>query len=99
MLGDGTYAGILGVGWIKADVNGDGLDELVAFGDHVGQRPPGAVYDVFGAEPETPEEKQRIFIAGSVYEGWAAVPDRYKGPSGPMDPSFKHGTTLFTLKF
>jgi polar amino acid transport system substrate-binding protein len=99
MLADGTYTKILQVGWIKADVDGDGLDELVALGDHVGQRPPGTVYDVFGTEPETPEEKQRIFVAGSVYEGWAAVPDRYKGPSGPMDPTFKHGTTLFTLKF
>jgi ABC-type amino acid transport substrate-binding protein len=99
MLSDGTYAQVLQVGWIRIDVDGDGHDELVALGDSIGQVPPGSVYDVFGTEPEEPEEKQRIFVAGSIYEGWDAVPERYKGPSGPMDPTFKHGTTLFSLKF
>ena len=99
MLADGTYAAALQVTWIRADVDGDGLDELVSLGDTVGQTPPGSIYDVFGKEPEIPPEKQRIFIAGSVYEGWDAVPDRYKGPSGPMDQSFYRGTTVFTLKF
>jgi len=99
MLADGTYAAALQVTWIRADVDGDGLDELVSLGDTVGQTPPGSIYDVFGKEPEILPEKQRIFIAGSVYEGWDAVPDRYKGPSGPMDQSFYRGTTVFTLKF
>ncbi len=99
MLADGTYAEVLKVGWILVDVNGDGLDELVTLGDVIGQAPPGTVYDVFGKEPETPPEKQRIFVAGSVYEGWDAIPDRYKGPAGPTEPTFKHGTTVFTLKF
>ncbi len=99
MLADGTYAEVLKVGWILVDVNGDGLDELVTLGDVIGQVPPGTVYDVFGKEPETPPEKQRIFVAGSIYEGWDAIPDRYKGPAGPTEPTFKYGTTIFTLKF
>ena len=99
MLADGTYAATLQVGWIKADIDGDGLDELVTLGDRIGQVPPGSIYDVFGEEPETPPEEQRIFIAGDVYEGWDAVPDQYKGPSDPMAVTQKYGTTLFTLKF
>ncbi len=99
MLSDGTYAAILQVGWIKADIDGDGLDELVTLGDNIGQVPPGSVYDVFGKEPDLPEEKQRVFVAGSIYEGWDSVPDRYKGPAESMQPTMKYGTTLFTLKF
>jgi len=99
MFTDGTYGTILQVGSILVDIDGDGLDELVTLGDVVGQAPPGTVYDVFGKEPETPPEKQRVFVKGNIYEGWAAIPDRYKGPAGPMEPTFKYGTTVFTLQF
>ena len=100
MLADGTYAEILQVGWIRVDVDGDGLHELVALGDMVGERPPGTVYDVFGEVPEeTPIEKQRVFVQGNIYKGWDAIPDAYKGPTSIMDPSYYRGTTLGTLKF
>ena len=99
MLADGTFAAVLQVDWIRADVDGDGLDELVTLGDRVGQVPPGSIYDVFGEALDTEPENERIFVAGSIYEGWDAVPDRYKGPSNPNDVTMKHGTTIFTLKF
>ncbi len=99
MLVDGTYAKILNLGWIRADVDGDGLYELVPYGDSVGQVPPGSVYDVFGKEPETPVEKQRIFIRGSIFEGWDAVPERYKMGAVPDSVNPRLGTTVFTLKF
>lgn len=99
MLADGTYAGILQVDWIRADVDGDGLDELVTLGDSIGQAPPGTIYDVFGEEPETEPEKERIFVAGSVYEGWDAVPEEYKRQTVPNEQRMKQGTTVFTLKF
>lgn len=99
MIADGTCSEILQVGWIRVDVDGDGLYELVPPGDLVGSAPPGSVYDVFGKAPETEQEKERVFIQGSVYEGWDAIPERYKGPAGPNDPTFKHGTTVFSLKF
>jgi polar amino acid transport system substrate-binding protein len=99
MMADGTYSEILQVGWIRIDIDGDGQDELVPLGDTASPPVFGSVYDVFGKEPEAPPEKQRIFVAGSIYEGWDAVPDRYKGPAGPNDVTFKHGTTIFSLKF
>ena len=100
MMADGTYSEILQVGWIRVDVDGDGLVELVALGDRVGEMPPGTVYDVFGEVPEEAAiEKQRIFVQGNIYKGWDAVPDAYKGPTGIMDVGWKSGTTLGTLKF
>lgn len=102
MLGDGSYAEILQVGWIRVDVDGDGLYELVPFGEHVGDTPPGRVYDVFGELPEeTPTDEHRVVIQGNIYEGWDAIPEQYKmrGPAGVMDTTFKQGTTLMTLKF
>jgi hypothetical protein len=102
MQGDGSYAEILNVGCVRVDVDGDGLYELVPFGETVDETLPGRVYDVFG-EPldETPPEKQRIVIRGTIYEGWDAIPEHYKaqGPAGIMDTTFKHGTTVMTLKF
>ena len=99
MLADGTYSKILNLGWIRADVDGDGLYELVPYGDSVGQVPPGKIYDVFGKEPETPVEKERIFIRGSVFEGWDAVPESYKMGAVPDSVKPRLGTTVFTLKF
>ena len=102
MQGDGSYSEILQVGWIRVDVDGDGLYELVPLGDQIGKLPPKSVYDVFGELPDDePAEKKRIVIQGDIYEGWDAIPDRYKiPPSGAGgDTSFKYGTTVMTLKF
>ncbi len=100
MLADGTYSEILQVGWIRVDVDGDGLLESVALGDRVGERPPGSVYDVFGEIPEeTPIEEQRVFVQGNIYKGWDAIPEAYKGPTNIMDVGWKSGVTLGTLKF
>ena len=101
MLGDGTYANILQVGWIRVDVDGDGLYELVPLGDRVGTLPPGSVYDVFGKIPDAaPSEKERVVIQGNIYKGWDAIPNDFKQPPSPGGgTSFKYGTTLMTLKF
>ncbi len=102
MLGDGSYAEILNVGWIRVDTNGDGLYELIPFGENIAALTPGTVYDVFGEMPEkAPPQKQIIVIQGNIYKGWDAIPDRYKLPptSAGGDTSFKYGTTVVTLKF
>ena len=98
---DGTYAKILQFAWILVVVNGVGLDELVPIGDTVGRAPPTSVYDVFGEMPETDPEKQRIFIQGSIFEGWDAIPEQYRarGPADNNDVVFHQGNTVFTLQF
>jgi len=103
MLGDGTYAKILNVGWIRVDTNGDGLYELIPLGEHTAALTPGTVYDVFGEMPEDAPspQKQLIVIQGNVYKGWDAIPDRFKlePTAAGGDTSFKHGNTVMTLKF
>ena len=101
MLGDGTYAEILQVGWIRVDIDGDGLYELVPLGEHVGETPPSSIYDVFGEMPEEKEpEKQRVVIQGNIYEGWDAIPEQFRQPSShDGGTTYKQGTTLVTLKF
>ncbi len=101
MQANGTYGQILQVGWIRADVDGDGLYELVPVGDHLGELPPTSVFDVYGKAPEdTPPEKERVIVQGNIYTGWDAIPDQYKGPPSPSgQATYKYGTTLMTLKF
>ncbi|MEX1310712.1 MAG: transporter substrate-binding domain-containing protein [Candidatus Sulfomarinibacteraceae bacterium] len=102
MQGDGSYSEILQIGWIRVDVDGDGLYELVPFGDQVGETPPRSVYDVFGDMPDDdePPEKKRILVGGDIYQGWDAIPDRYKQPPSQGGPtSFKYGNTFTTLRF
>jgi polar amino acid transport system substrate-binding protein len=101
MQRDGSYSEILQIGWIRVDVDGDGLYELVPYGDHIGETPPQSVYDVFGEMPDDdPPEKKRILVGGDIYQGWDAIPDRYKQPPSQGGPtSFKYGNTFATLKF
>jgi polar amino acid transport system substrate-binding protein len=101
MQSDGSYSEILQIGWIRVDVDGDGLYELVPYGDHVGETPPQSVYDVFGEMPDDePPEKKRVLVGGDIYQGWDAIPDRYKQPPSQGGPtSFKYGNTFMTLKF
>lgn len=98
---DGTYSQILRVGWIRVDVDGDGLYELVPFGEQIGEAPPGAVYDVFGEMPKDQKtDDDRVVVQGNIYKGWDAIPDRYKIPPSPGGPTtFKYGDTLVTFKF
>lgn len=47
MVGDGTYNQALQLTWIRADVDGDGEDELVPQGNHLGSAPPERSYALF----------------------------------------------------
>jgi polar amino acid transport system substrate-binding protein len=80
MIADHTYHQLLRLGWIEADVDGDGRMEVVPASDAAGDAPPARRYElvtVTGSKPE-PDSKARFFLGGSVYEGWTNVPDRYQ---------------------
>jgi len=47
MVGDGTYNKALQLTWIRADVDGDGQDELIPQGNHLGSAPPERSYALF----------------------------------------------------
>jgi polar amino acid transport system substrate-binding protein len=79
MIADHSYHLLLKVGWIQADVDGDGRTELVPASDRAGNAPPVRRYELVtvtaAAKPEGPK---RFFIGGQVYEGWKNVPEKYK---------------------
>ena len=80
MIADRSYHLLLQVGWMEADVDGDGRMELVPASDRAGQEAPVRRYElvtVTAAKPK-PEGPKRFFLGGQVYEGWTNVPDKYK---------------------
>jgi ABC-type amino acid transport substrate-binding protein len=80
MIADRSYHLLLRVGWMEADVDGDGRTELVPASDRAGQDPPVRRYELVTvtAAKAKPEGPKRFFLGGQVYEGWTNVPDRYK---------------------
>ncbi|HKO48535.1 MAG TPA: transporter substrate-binding domain-containing protein, partial [Polyangiaceae bacterium] len=47
MVGDGSYNKALQLAWIRADVDGDGHDELIPQGNQLGAAPPQRSYALF----------------------------------------------------
>ena len=81
MLRDGSYNRILGIEWLEADVDGDGLSELIFQGTHVGVEPPDADYRVLTAKQERKPEVEfqpDYIINGQRYTAWEFVPDSFK---------------------
>jgi polar amino acid transport system substrate-binding protein len=82
MIADRTYHRLLHLDWIQADVDGDGVPEYVPQSDRTGKAEPKSAYNLFFTEDPSrtprPIEKGRFLIGGSIYDGWTAVPDRFK---------------------
>jgi len=87
MIADRSYHRLLQVGWIQADVDGDGRTELVPASDEAGPEAPVHRYELVTVtesasdtepQPEKKDGKKRFYIGGQVYEDWANVPQKYK---------------------
>ena len=76
MIADRTYHRLLHVDWIRADVNGDGIEENVPLSDKVGPTSPERVYRLF-SKSDSPSSPG-FYIGGTVYSDWASVPDSYR---------------------
>jgi len=98
MLADGSYNRILGVTWLRADVDGDGEREMVLGGEQAGTAAPRAGYDVFAeAEPAPAGAPRdlRYMIEGRAYETWSQVPPRYQVPDDRTTSRPQPGIPLF----
>jgi polar amino acid transport system substrate-binding protein len=97
MIADRTYHRMLHVDWIEADVNGDGVPELVPRTDRAGASEPLHVYTLF-APPASPSDtgvKPGFYVGGNVYADWASVPENYKvSNSDKPDPRRSTGTVF-----
>jgi polar amino acid transport system substrate-binding protein len=78
MIADGTYHRLLHVDWIQADMDGDGVAELVPRTDRAGSSEPQRAYLLFTPPPAGTSAKPGFYIGGNVYADWASVPENYK---------------------
>ena len=103
MITDRTYHRLLHVDWINADVDGDGIPELVPRGDRVGIAPPQAAYSITTSTEKTTKQpsgkEPGFYVGGNLYTDWASVPNSYKveDPKRP-DPS-RSAASIFTFRW
>ena len=88
MIKDGTYNEVLGVNWIEADINNDGVTEFILKGEVVGEEPPKQSYPIF-YQQQVVELNKGYYINETYYETWDLLPHRYKnkfsiGPSNDI---------------
>lgn len=99
MISDRTYHKLLHVNWIRADVDGDGVTEIVPLSDSVGKAPPQQIYSLKLPKPGiTAKEIQvtnRFYLGGTIYTDWASVPNKYKIEDPNRPDSAKHTGTIF----
>jgi polar amino acid transport system substrate-binding protein len=91
LIADRTYHKLLHVGWIRADVDGDGVAEYVPASDKAGTSAPQSAYllsttDASKNMIRVLPVNQRFYVGGTIYPDWAAVPNRYK-VEDPLAPS------------
>jgi polar amino acid transport system substrate-binding protein len=89
MIADHTYHRFLHLDWIRADIDGDGLAEYVPRSDRAGPLEPKGAYSLFStgrSGAPTTGTQQRFFLGGSFYDGWTAVPEKFKA-GDPMRPN------------
>lgn len=83
MIADGTYHNLLHLDWIYADVDGDGIAELVPASNHVGTIAPKSAYSLTTTAANTAKfgdsrDEQSVYVDGEVYANWNSVPNRFK---------------------
>jgi polar amino acid transport system substrate-binding protein len=83
LIADRTYHKLLHVDWIRADVDGDGVTELVPLSDKAGTSAPQQAYSLTMTDQSRPTTKtievnSRFYLGGTIYTDWADVPNRYK---------------------
>ena len=104
MISDRTYHRLLHLEWINADVDGDGIPELVPRGDRLGPIPPKTAYSITTStdkptKPQSAGPEPRFYVGGNLYTDWASVPNSYKveDPKRP-DPNRSAGS-IFTFRW
>ena len=104
MIADHTYHRLLDVPWIQADVDGDGVTELVPRSDRSGSTQPRHAYELFSNEKRTPvpfeaEAPRRFYVGGNIYTDWASVPNRYKVEDPQWPDSRRSTASVFQFRW
>jgi hypothetical protein len=101
MIADHSYHLLLQVGWMEADVDGDGRTELVPASDKAGDGPSVRRYELVTvtASAKKVPGPQRFYLGGKVYDDWSSVPDRYKVMDALKTPQGSQIAPLFSFKW
>jgi polar amino acid transport system substrate-binding protein len=101
MIADHSYQLLLKLGWMEADVDGDGRTELVPASDQAGRDAPVRRYELVTvtANKPKPDTPKRFYLGGQVYEGWTNVPEKYKVMDSLKTPQGSQIVPLFTFKW
>ncbi|MBD3220484.1 transporter substrate-binding domain-containing protein [bacterium] len=94
MIADGTYNRILGLDWIRADVDRDGVMDYVHGGSVRGERPTGS-YALISPERDA-EGQASFYFGGQRYRDWSEVPAT---TSRPADEEQDEPFTIFRFDF
>jgi len=79
MIVDESFNRILELNWVQADVDGDGITELVLGSNMAGTAAPKNIYGLM--MDNSYKEKngpKRYYIDGKLYEDWDNIPKSYK---------------------
>lgn len=99
MLADGTYHTTFGVRWIRADVDGDGDEEISLNGTEAGEKPPEWVYrPVSSKTPGEPQKRVEFFVNGKAYESWEDIPRYMSVPQTVQTPA-PNAVSLIEFRF
>lgn len=93
MMAEGSYNELLGLDWIRADIDGDGTLEIVFNGEAAGTEEPEFTYDVHYSDAGNTGQ---FFIGGQYYNSWDEVPDKYKISIPPPqgEDFYNYGLTI-----
>ena len=79
MIADGTFNDILELNWVQADIDGDGVVELVLGGDLAGTSAPDNIYGLMMDESyRSKNGPKQYYVDGKMYESWDDIPKSYK---------------------
>ena len=76
MMADGSYNEILELNWVRADVDGDGKQELILAGNEAGTAEPEYSYNILYSEND--QTSGGYYVDGTMYNTWNDVPNQYK---------------------
>ncbi len=84
MISNGAYNRVLGIDWIRADVDGDGNEDLILGGVEAGTEAPKEGYEVVRGNQPRVNVKGGYVVDGKLYRDWEHVPDTYKIEPTPV---------------
>jgi len=101
MIADHSYQLLLKLGWMEADVDGDGKTELVPASDQAGNAPPVRRYELVTvtASPPKPDAPKRFFLGGHFYVNYTETTEKYKVMDSLKTPQGSQIVPVFSFKW